>query len=279
MSESMPPSEPLARLAAPVPPALTQADPEPESARLTSAILMREKAEPKDGYEPVPFLVYVVFGALLLWGGFYFAATSGPMTESVTVAGIELPWFSSQTFDRDGLTPQGAVAKSAEEPNPQSLEDYKSVGATVYAAVCQACHQPNGQGNPSQGIPPLAGSEWVVGGEASPARLARIVLYGLSGPITVAGRTYNGQMPAQGGSLKDYQIAGVLTYVRNSFGNKGDEKEPAITTAIVRAARAKEPGRSTTGTAPMTEAALKAIPLNYTDGESASGAAPPPEKK
>ena len=83
--------------------------------------------------------------------------------------------------------------------------------------------------------------------QASAARQSRIVLYGLSGPVHVKGRTYNGVMPNQGNVMKDYEIAGVLTYVRNSWSNAADKgKPPAITAATVRAARArKEPARQT----------------------------------
>lgn len=260
---------------------LPSGDREPVTDLPTNSVLMREKAEPKDGFEPAPFLVYVIFGILLLWGGFYFGTKSGPMTDTITIGGVELPWFDSKSYDRDDLSPLGnRPAGPVAEPNPQSLDDYKQVGAQVYANVCQACHMPDGKGNPAQGIPPLAGSEWVAGAEASPARLSRIVLYGLSGPVTVAGRPYNGLMPAQGGSLKDYQIAGALTFVRNNFGNAADQKDASITTAVVKAARAKEPNRPTTGTAAMSEAMLKAIPVTQSDiaaPEKADGAAP--EKK
>jgi hypothetical protein len=65
----------------------------------------------------------------------------------------------------------------------------------------------------------------------------------------VKGRTYNGVMPNQGNVLKDYEIASVLTYVRNSWGNKMDVgKPPAITASVVRAARVKEGTRKTNGT-------------------------------
>ena len=89
------------------------------------------------------------------------------------------------------------------------------------------------------------------------------------------GRTYNGVMPNQGNVMKDYEIAGVLTYVRNSWGNKADPgKPPAITAAVVRAARAKEGPRKTNGTQPVSQTELLAIPVDYTD----PGATPPPAK-
>jgi putative heme-binding domain-containing protein len=95
--------------------------------------------------------------------------------------------------------------------------------------VCAACHGQNAEGT---GIaPPLAGSEWVNG----PAEnLIRIQLRGLQGPITVKGQTYN--LPAGMAALAyqtDDQIAAVLTYVRNSFGNSA----PAVTPAQVAALR------------------------------------------
>jgi mono/diheme cytochrome c family protein len=141
------------------------------------------------------------------------------------------------------------------------------IGQQKYQSICAACHQPNGQGNPGQNIPPLDGSEWLVGDQASPARLSRIVLYSLSGPVQVKGRIYNGVMPNQGNVFKDYEIASVLTYVRNSWSNKADAgKPPAITAAVVRAARAKEGPRKTNGTQPVTQAELLKIPVGYSDG-------------
>jgi mono/diheme cytochrome c family protein len=55
-----------------------------------------------------------------------------------------------------------------------------------------------------------------------PERLIKITLNGLHGPIEVKGKKYPGQVPMTpfGGMLKDYDIAAVLTYVKNSFGNK-----------------------------------------------------------
>lgn len=82
--------------------------------------------------------------------------------------------------------------------------------------VCMACHGANGEGGPVG--PPLAGSDWVKGPVSN---LVRIQLRGLTGPITVSGKDYNFPAPMAPLSYQDdAQIAGVLTYVRNSFGNK-----------------------------------------------------------
>ncbi|MDD3179082.1 MAG: copper-containing nitrite reductase [Opitutaceae bacterium] len=91
-------------------------------------------------------------------------------------------------------------------------------GKRVYASLCSACHQPDGNGLPGA-FPPLAGSDYL---KADRERPIRIVLKGLTGPITVNGKTFNSAMPAQEAMLNDQQIADVLTYVTNSWGNTGD---------------------------------------------------------
>ena len=94
-------------------------------------------------------------------------------------------------------------------------------GAEIYSreAHCGTCHQPNGAGLPAAGFPPLAGSEWVLKDEE---RLIKLTLKGLIGPITVKGVKYPGQVPMTPFEylLKDDEIAAVLTFTRNSFGNK-----------------------------------------------------------
>jgi mono/diheme cytochrome c family protein/glucose/arabinose dehydrogenase len=82
-------------------------------------------------------------------------------------------------------------------------------GKQVYTLTCAACHQPNGMG--LEGLaPPLVDSEWVTG---SPERMVRIVLQGLTGPISVNGVPYRMEMPALP-TMSDADIASVLTYVR-----------------------------------------------------------------
>ena len=108
-------------------------------------------------------------------------------------------------------------------------------GKAIYArdGYCNTCHQSNGKGLESSGFPPLTGTTWVTGSEE---RLIKLVLKGLYGPIDVLGKKYPGQVPMTpfAGMLNDDEVAAVLTYVRNSFGNKAT----AITAEKVKATRA-----------------------------------------
>jgi nitrite reductase (NO-forming) len=105
-------------------------------------------------------------------------------------------------------------------------------GKQVFMQTCFVCHQMEGQGIPSQ-IPPLAKSDFLM---ADKERSIRAVLQGLSGEIAVNGKKYNGQMIPLN-YLPDEEIANVLTYVRNSFGNSGD----AVNLAEVRRMRSEAP--------------------------------------
>jgi nitrite reductase (NO-forming) len=101
-------------------------------------------------------------------------------------------------------------------------------GKQVYMGLCFACHQPDGKGLPGA-FPPLAGSDFLL---ADRERAIRIVLKGLTGPVVVNGTTINSAMPPQEAVLTDAQIADVLTYVMNSWGNKGDASTAAQVKAI-----------------------------------------------
>ncbi len=131
-----------------------------------------------------------------------------------------------------------------------------AMGKASYGLVCVACHQPNGLGLPPV-FPPLVGSEYVSG---DPKRMAAIVLKGVVGSITVAGKPFLGAMPAQEAALSDEKIAATLTYVRASFGNN----YPPVSTDVVAAARKEFAGR----TASWTEAELQAF------GQPAGAVAP-----
>ena len=121
------------------------------------------------------------------------------------------------------------------------------LGKKVFTNICAACHQISGQGVPGV-YPPLAGSEWAQGDEE---RIIRIVLHGLNGPITVEGKQFNNAMASLGGVLKDDQIANVLSYVRQEWGNKA----PEVKAETVARIRAEVSGR----TAPWTAEELLKI--------------------
>jgi len=110
-------------------------------------------------------------------------------------------------------------------------------GAAIFAGSCVACHQAGGTGLPGV-FPPLAGSSWVGGRDAT---LVQILLHGVQGALTVNGKNYNSAMPAFGNQLSDAQIAAVLTYVRSQWGNKAAAVNPSLVSAQ-RAATAARGG-------------------------------------
>lgn len=135
----------------------------------------------------------------------------------------------------EGRSPNEEKAASLDtDLTGPALEQYKR-GATIYArdGYCVTCHQPDGKGLDASGFPPLDASRWVTGSEE---RLIKLTLNGLLGPIQVKGKNYPGQVPMTpfGALLDDQEMADVLTYVRNSFGNKAS----AISAEQVKTIRA-----------------------------------------
>ena len=128
-----------------------------------------------------------------------------------------------------GRTLMIAEHKKAKAPAHLKGKDAKRfvVGAEIYhrEAHCGTCHQNDGKGLPDAGFPPLAGTQWAVG---DPERLIKLTLKGLMGPIEVQGKTYPGHVPMTPfeSLLNDDDVASVLTFVRNSFGNKASAIQP-----------------------------------------------------
>jgi mono/diheme cytochrome c family protein len=89
-------------------------------------------------------------------------------------------------------------------------------GKALYATYCLTCHQADGGGVPNLN-PPLIQTSYVTGGKEP---LIKIILRGLSSHVEIDGEFYSNNMPPFEW-LKDQQIADVLTYIRNNFGNKG----------------------------------------------------------
>jgi len=129
--------------------------------------------------------------------------------------------YSGKQDDRIYQGEGGAVQKipakeTAAIPMKRTMEERMKMGQRIYAANCAACHQGNGMGI-AGAFPPLAKSDYLM---ADTDRALGIMLNGLSGKITVNGTDYNGVMPKM--VLSDDDVANVLTYIRNSWGNSGD---------------------------------------------------------
>jgi len=113
-----------------------------------------------------------------------------------------------------------------------TLQDQVQAGQALFAGTCSVCHQGNGAGLPGV-FPPLAKSDFLA---ADKNRAMRVVLNGLSGKVTVNGNEYNSVMPPMN-QLNDDEIANILTYVLNSWGNPGGR----ILTEDVKKERAAKP--------------------------------------
>jgi mono/diheme cytochrome c family protein len=100
-------------------------------------------------------------------------------------------------------------------------------GKKVYDQYCLACHQADGGGVPRMN-PPLQKTDYVTGEKK---RLINIVLKGLNDPIEINGEEYVNPM-ASHAHLSDQQIADVLTFIRNNFGNKAGAVSPAEVKAL-----------------------------------------------
>jgi mono/diheme cytochrome c family protein len=135
-----------------------------------------------------------------------------------------------------GPAPAPAAPVASSNVFVKASDEQMKRGAAVYARTCIACHQPTGLGLPPV-FPPLANAPIVAGNPELPVKF---ILQGLMGPITVNGMTYNSMMPPVAG-VSDADIADVLTYVRQSFGNKAN----AVTADQVKAIRAATAGRTT----------------------------------
>ncbi len=108
------------------------------------------------------------------------------------------------------------VQKQAQTTNDKRP---KRDGATIYGIYCQSCHGDDGLGR--KGIyPPLAGSDWVLG---DPNMNIALVLHGLQGPIRVNGKKYNRSMGPYRDALNNWEVAGVVSYIRSSWGNKASK--------------------------------------------------------
>jgi len=121
-----------------------------------------------------------------------------------------------------------AVAAKASSEGKLTREQQIEAGRVLFKGTCSTCHQESGEGIPNV-FPPLAKSDFLL---SNPERAIGIVINGLTGQVTVGGVTYNSVMPPMS-QLNDDELANILTFVRNSWGNSGE----AVSAAEVKQRR------------------------------------------
>jgi len=190
----------------------------------------REQADPDQGAEPIPMAGIAIVMVILALGFMYFG-------------------MFSAGFKGDGYDERGGSAASTADAGAAVEEDPMAIllknGKRVFQANCQACHQASGGGVPGQ-YPPLVGSRWVLENDE---RLIALVLGGLQGPIEVKGSVYNSVMVGWAPTLSDAQIAGVVTFIRQEWGNAGVPVSPEAVGKV----RGEQSGRTDAWTAAELE--------------------------
>lgn len=131
-----------------------------------------------------------------VWRIFYYGEDSGISSKTTNSLA------SNQQNDDEAIALTGDMAK----------------GQKLYQQHCLACHMDNGKGVPGMN-PPVAGTDWVTGDKE---RLINVILKGMSEPTEINGETYQNAM-ASFDYLKDDEIALILSYIRNSFGNEASK--------------------------------------------------------
>jgi len=156
----------------------------------------------------------------------------------------EISFIETEVVEEDVEVEVSIADKSSNAP--QWLQDQIDQGKDIYmkaapgGGMCFTCHQANGEGLAGQ-FPPLAGSDWVLGDKD---RLIKISMYGLMGEIEVNGVKYNNVMAPPGippGSLTDEQIASVLTYIRNDWGNSASAVSPEEVATVRASLKGRAP--------------------------------------
>ena len=177
-------------------------------------------AEPTSAATTVPMWLIAALLVLLFLGAWYFDARGG--------------WFEAKVY-----APYHSMA-DLERFQPRSGEEAVLLrGKVLFEQNCALCHNPDGLGKPNQ-APPLAGSEWVL--TVGVNRLIRIPQVGLAGPIEVKGQVLNYPVPmaGMGAPYSDDDLAAVLSYIRNAWGNKAS----VVTAGQVKKVRAELGGRT-----------------------------------
>jgi mono/diheme cytochrome c family protein len=181
------------------------------------------ESEPTSTLAVAPVWLIVSVLVLAFWGAVYFDKHGG--------------WFNAKVY-----SPYRSIQDlQVMLPGPGTADPFGRGKAVYHKPSCVLCHQANGQGTSGQ-FPPLAGSDWVL--EPEPGRIIRAVLHGMQGgPIQINGQSFNfsASMVPWKDTFTDEEIADVLTYVRQEWGNKA----PEVKRERVKEVREKTKDRTT----------------------------------
>lgn len=194
-----------------------------------AAATAREKRIADNGREPVALWVVVACGVATLVAG--------------SILGSGGNWFGYNSTFRENYVRSAAPGGDGGGAKPKpALDAYKAKGAKLYAAKCSGCHGADAKGDGSN-YPSLAGSKRVLGNTEA---FGMVILNGIQGPVS-SGKTYGaGLMPPQGAGMSAEDLAGLMTYIRNNFGN--DTKD-VVTVEMAKAAIDISGKRAKAGTA------------------------------
>jgi len=193
-----------------------------------AAACAREKRITDNGSEPISLWLIGICGIVFLIAG--------------GILGSAGDMFNYGAVFREGYvrTPPPGAEETGPEPK-QALAAYMARGSKIYSVKCNGCHMSDAKGDGAN-FPSLVGSAWATG---ETERFAMIILNGLQGPMST-GKTYGGAggMAAQGAGLSPEDLAGIMTYIRNNFGNSvGD----VVTVEMAKAAMEISAARAKTG--------------------------------
>lgn len=214
-----------------------------------SAAAARENHLADSGRESVPLWVITACGVVLLIAG-------GVLGNAGTL-------FSYDNTFREGYVRGTAPGEIGGGPEPKTaLAAYITKGNKIYSTNCNGCHLSDGKGD-GVNYPSLAGSQWVLG---DTKKFSMIILNGLQGP-TSNGKVYgDGLMGPIGSKLSAEELAVLMTYVRNSFGNNSGD---IVTMEMAQAAIELSASRAKAGQ-PITAEEIAAEHMKMLPGEEMS---------
>lgn len=214
-----------------------------------AAATAREKRIADNGLEPVALWVVVACGVAAFFAGGILWSGGGFFDYKAT--------FKEGYVRADAPGGDGGGAKPKE-----ALAAYMAKGQKIYTSKCNGCHGADAKGDGAN-YPSLAGSKWVLGPTEG---VAMVVLNGLQGP-TSTGKTYGaGLMPPQGAGMSAEDLAGLLTYIRNNFGNStGDVVTVDMAKAAIDISAKREKAGSPSTADEIMSIHQKALPGDVLD--------------